>query len=125
MIFTCGFKKKEKEMKKILIATCTLSILSTIPAFAADTITGTFLEAQQKRLDAQTGKIVNTERQLRQQQQNAINIKQQQTNEREKQLEAQQRAQQELINKKKQQIQNQKDMFNQQKNELKNLFTVQ
>ncbi len=39
-------------------------------AYAADTITGTFFEAQQKKIDAQTCKITDKERQLQQQKSN-------------------------------------------------------
>jgi len=98
-------------MKKILIASVvSLTIASSV--MAADTYTGSFIEAQQKKIDAQTSKVVNKERQLNQQlqfqQQNALTVKQQPT----------------IIDKKKQQIQTQKDMFNQQKQELKGLFSV-
>ncbi len=98
-------------MKKILIAGI-VSLTITTSVMAADTYTGAFFEAQQKKIDAQTSKVVNKERQFNQQiqaqQQNATTLNQQPS----------------IVEKKKQQIQAQKDAFNQQKKELKSLFSV-
>lgn len=101
-------------MKKLLIAT-TVSLLVASSAIAADTFTGSFLEAQQKKLDAQTSKVVNKEKELRATQQ-ALNPVTKVNNTKNQQLE--------LIEKKKQQVQSQKDALNKEKEELKSLFTI-
>jgi len=101
-------------MKKLLIA-ASISLLITSSAFAADTFTGSFLEAQQKKLDAQTSKVVNKEKELRAQQE-AINPINKVNNTKNQQLD--------LVEKKKQQVQNQKDSLIKQKEDLKNLFTI-
>lgn len=111
-------------MKKILIATCILSLTLTSSAFAADTYIGSFIETQQKKLDSIASPAINREREMRQKQADLQAVSQKQAADRQKQIEAQQRAQQELINKKKQTIQNQKDMLNKEKNELKGLFSI-
>lgn len=108
-------------MKKVLIATCILSMTMATSVMAADTFTGSLIEAQQKKIDAQTNKVVNKEKQLRQQQQMLLNP----VSSKQSQIDAQKKAQEDLINKKKQQLQTQKDLLNQQKNEIKSLFSVQ
>lgn len=110
-------------MKKFLIAS-SISLLITSSAFAADTYTGSFFEAQQKKLDAQTSKIVNKEKQIQAQKNAVTGYGQNQEAARKQQLEAQQRAQQELIDRKKKQIQATKDSLNQQKQDLKDIFSI-
>lgn len=112
-------------MKKILIATCLLTLTMATSANAVETYTGALLKSVQKKIDAKAAPIVNKEQQLRQQQADAKALSQKQVLERQKQIEAQQKAQLELVNKKKQQVQTQKDLFNQQKKEIKGLFSVQ
>ena len=109
-------------MKKLLL---TLSILLLAASYvsAADTITGTFFEAQQKKIDAQTSKIVNKEKQIQAQQKATLELRQKQEAERKAQLEAQQKAQQELIDKKKQQLQDTKDSLKKEKEAIKGLFS--
>lgn len=102
-------------MKKILIATFVMSLTLTVPAFAADTYTGSLLESVQKKIDNTAAPIVNKERQIKAQQQ-ALNPQN-------KVLDAQ-KQQQDLVNKKKQQIQAQKDAFNKEKEDLKSIFTI-
>lgn len=101
-------------MKKLLIA-ISVSLLIASSVYAAETFTGSFLEAQQKKLDAQTSKIVNKEKELRATQQ-AINPVNKVNNTKNQQIE--------LIDKKKQQIQSQKDALNKEKEEFKSLFTI-
>ena len=118
-------------MKKVLI----LAAVSTLVAssvMAADTITGTFFDAQMKKIDAQTSKITNKERELQQKQQalmqqqkDAADLKAKQEALRKQQLEDQKKVQMAIIDKKKQQIQAQKDFFVKQKQEIKNLFTIE
>ena len=97
-------------MKKCLItAVVTLMIASSV--MAADTYTGAFFEAQQKKLDAQTNKIVDKERQLQQQQKNVTCVNKA-------------KEQQDLVAKKKQQVQDKKDALKKDVNDIKDIFTI-
>lgn len=111
-------------MKKALIATFILSLTMVNSVMAADTYVGSFLETQQKKLDAKAAPLVNKEKQLREQQKAAQELKAKQAAEKKAQLEAQKKAQEELLAKKKQQVKSVKDSFKQQKNEIKDIFTV-
>lgn len=111
-------------MKKILIATCVLSVTMATSVMAADTFTGSFIEAQQKKIDAKAAPIINKEKQIRDQQQAAQVLQVKQALEKKQQLEAQKKAQEDLLAKKKQQVNSVKDSFKQQKNEIKGLFSV-
>lgn len=110
-------------MKKILVLSCVISIALASSAFAADTYLGSFLETQQKKIDAAASPAINKEREIRQKQADLQAASQKQAADRQKQLEDQQKAQQELINKKKQTIQNQKNLIKNEKEELKGLFS--
>lgn len=112
-------------MKKILTATCIISLAFATSAYAADTYLGGLIETQQKKIDAAVSPAINKEREIRQKQADMQTVSQKQAADRQNQIQAQQKAQQELINKKQQQIQAQKDAIKKQKDDLKNLFTIQ
>lgn len=97
-------------MKKGLIATV-VALMFASSVMAADTYTGAFFEAQQKKLDAQTSKIVNKEKQLQQQQKNVTCVNKA-------------KEQQDIVAKKKQQIQDKKDSLKKDVNDIKDIFTI-
>lgn len=111
-------------MKKVLLATCVLSLTLGAKAFATDTYTGGLVDSLNQKINKVTAPVVNEEKKMQEQQKAAQDLKQKQLDAQKQQIEARQKAQQELIDKKKQQVQNQKDLLNQQKNELKNLFQL-
>ena len=96
-------------MKKILVATCVLSLAIGAKAFAADTYTGALVDSLNKKINQAAAPAINKEREI-----NALqNAPQQKAN-----------TQQDLIYKKQQQIQKQKNLLQQEKNDLKNIFQV-
>lgn len=111
-------------MKKILLATCVLSLIIGAKTFAADTYTGGLVESLNQKIDKVAAPVVNKEKELQEKQKAAQALQLKQVADKKQQLEARQKAQQELVNKKKQQIQTQKDLLKQQKNELKSLFQL-
>lgn len=112
-------------MKKILLATCVLSLALGTKAFAADTYTGGLVDSLNQKINKVAAPVVNKEKEVQAKQKAIQDLKQKQIDEQKKQIEAKQKAQQELIDKKKQLINNQKELFQQQKKELKNLFSVE
>lgn len=109
-------------MKKFLIITCIAS-LTTVPAFAADTYTGNFIESVNTKINQVAAPVVNKEKELQAKQKEAQELKIKQLEEKQKLIDAQQKAQQELINQKKQEIQAQKDFWQKQKELWKSIFS--
>lgn len=105
-------------MKKILLATCVLTLALGTKTFAADTYTGALVDSLNQKINKAASPVVNKEKELQDKQRAIQNLQNQP-------IGIKQPAQLELINKKQQQIQTQKDLYNQQKKELKNLFSVE
>lgn len=101
-------------MKKLLL-TAIISLMVTSTAMAAETYTEGLLNSFQKKVNDKAAPVVNTEKQIRAQQQ-ALNP---QNN-----IQNVQAQQQDLINKKRQQIQAQKDALKQQQQGIKDIFTI-
>lgn len=100
-------------MKKILVATCVLSLAIGAKAFAADTYTGALVDSLNQKINKAAAPAINKEKEIQAQQKALQNMPQQKVT-----------TQQDLIYKKQQQIQKQKNLLQQEKNDLKNLFKV-
>lgn len=109
-------------MKKFLIIACITS-LTSVPTFAADTYTESFIDSLFGKVNKVAAPVVDKEKQLQEKQKAAQELKQKQLDEKQKALEAQQKAQQELIEKKKQEIQTQKDFWTKEKELWKSIFS--
>lgn len=109
-------------MKKILLATCVLTLALGTKTFAADTYTGELVDALNQKINKVAAPVVNKEKELQEKQKAAQELQLKQIADKKQQIEASQKAQQELVNKKKQQIQTQKELFQEQKKGIMSLF---
>ena len=97
-------------MKKLLIASLILVMSSAASVYAADSQPTTYTE---RFIQKHTQKIVDTEKQLQEQQQAREDARLKQKEELQKKLEADRKAREDAANARKQKIEQKKQLFNQ------------
>ncbi len=97
-------------MKKLLIASLILVMSSAASVYAADSQPTTYTE---RFIQKHTQKIVDTEKQLQEQQQAREDARLKQKEELQKKLEADRKAREDATNARKQKIEQKKQLFNQ------------
>lgn len=98
------------KMKKLLIASLILVMSSAASVYAADSQPTTYTE---RFIQKHTQKIVDTEKQLQEQQQAREDARLKQKEELQKKLEADRKAREDATNARKQKIEQKKQLFNQ------------